>query len=50
VPPNVKTLLSSGFGKDIADLFENAVKAEDIDADARDEVRAFVEGVLARMR
>lgn len=48
--PSVRAQLQDGFGYDIAKLFARSVRIEDVDSDARSEVRAFVTEVLARMR
>lgn len=50
LPPRVRERLRQGFGYDIAKLFARSVKIEDVETAARDEVRAFVADVLARMR
>ena len=47
---NARGRLAQGFGKEIAKLFARTVKEEDLDAEAREEVREFVSEVLARMR
>lgn len=50
VPAHARERLRTGFGADIARLFARVVRWEDVDADGRAEVQAFVTEILARLR
>ncbi|MBK8259264.1 MAG: hypothetical protein IPK82_42235 [Polyangiaceae bacterium] len=48
--PTQRQALNSGFGHDVGKLFGWAVRSEDAEIEAREEVRSFLNAVLTRMR